>query len=210
MPDLSDGAEASLVSAERAKAALRTAVLARRRALTAQARAAADGRIRAHLEELVRHRRPHLVAGYVPLGDEPGGSELADCLVAALAGHGQLLLPVLRADLDLDWALYRGPGDLVRTDRGLREPGGEPLGTAAISRAELVVVPALAVDRSGVRLGRGGGSYDRALTRVGPTVLTVALLYDGELLAEIPARPHDRPVRAVVMPGDGFRTVPHG
>jgi 5-formyltetrahydrofolate cyclo-ligase len=68
----------------------------------------------------------------------------------------------------------------------------------------VVVVPALAVDRTGQRLGRGGGSYDRALARVGPSILTLALLYDGELVGEVPAGPHDQPVRAAALPGEGI------
>ncbi|PSK58900.1 5-formyltetrahydrofolate cyclo-ligase [Micromonospora sp. MH33] len=74
--------------------------------------------------------------------------------------------------------------------------------------ADLVVVPALAVDRRGYRLGRGGGSYDRALARVPATVPTVALLHDGELVEVVPAQPHDRPVRFVITPGGGLVAVP--
>jgi 5-formyltetrahydrofolate cyclo-ligase len=62
----------------------------------------------------------------------------------------------------------------------------------------VVLVPALAVDARGNRLGRGGGSYDRALARVGGQVPTIALLYDAELLAHVPAEPHDQRVRAAV------------
>lgn len=65
-------------------------------------------------------------------------------------------------------------------------------------------MPAVAVDRTGLRLGRGGGSYDRALARVGPAILTVALLYDGELVSRLPAEPHDQRVRAAVTPSGGW------
>ncbi|MFD0819548.1 5-formyltetrahydrofolate cyclo-ligase, partial [Micromonospora zhanjiangensis] len=77
----------------------------------------------------------------------------------------------------------------------------------AVGTAELIVVPALAVDRTGVRLGRGGGSYDRALARCGPAALTVALVYDEELIEHVPAQPHDRRVRAVVTPSGGLRRL---
>ena len=69
--------------------------------------------------------------------------------------------------------------------------------------ADLVLVPALAVDQSGLRLGRGGGSYDRALARVGAQVPTVALLYDSELLDRVPGGPHDQRVRMVARPSAG-------
>ena len=71
----------------------------------------------------------------------------------------------------------------------------------------MVLVPALAVDHAGNRLGRGGGSYDRALARVGPLIPVIALLYDGELLDQVPAEPHDTPVRAVVRPEAGITSA---
>jgi 5-formyltetrahydrofolate cyclo-ligase len=88
----------------------------------------------------------------------------------------------------------------------LREPAGCPLGPDAVARADLVLVPALAVDRAGVRLGRGGGSYDRALARVAAKTLVVALLYDGEVHDALPAEAHDRVVSAVLSPA-GFHTI---
>lgn len=206
MPDFSDEAEGTNGTHGR-KVAFRAAVLARRRALPAPTRAAAARQIQAELTELVRRTSPPRVTGYVPVGTEPGGPDLPDRLLAALAPAGQLLLPVLRLDLDLDWAGYSGAGSLVPAGRGLREPPGDRLGTGAIGTAELVVVPALAVDRRGIRLGRGGGSYDRALARVGADTLTVALLYDGELVDEVPAQPHDRLVRAVITPARGLQVL---
>ncbi|MEV0809139.1 5-formyltetrahydrofolate cyclo-ligase [Micromonospora sp. NPDC050200] len=200
MPEFSD-------EAHEAKRERRAALLAHRRALTAPRRAEAAARVRAELVELVRRLRPRRMTGYVPVGSEPGGPELPDALRAALPRRAELLLPVLGDDLDLDWAAYDGPGSLVAAGRGMREPDRPRLGRAAIGDAELVVVPALAVDRRGLRLGRGGGSYDRALARVPETVLTVALLHDGELVEALPAQPHDRPVRAVITPSGGLRTL---
>ncbi|WP_428962057.1 5-formyltetrahydrofolate cyclo-ligase [Micromonospora fluostatini] len=197
MPDFSDEAE---VTAE-TKRHTRVGLLAHRRALTAGQRAAAAGRVVAALTDLVRRLRPRRLAGYVPVGSEPGGPDLPAALRAALPPSADLLLPVLRPDLDLDWAVYDGV--LVAAGRGMREPAGPRLGVTAIAGADLVVVPALAVDRRGLRLGRGGGSYDRALARVPATVPTVALLHDGELVGSLPAQPHDRPVRAVVTPASG-------
>src|SRR5262249_54804705 len=79
-----------------------------------------------------------------------------------------VLLPVLRPDMDLDWASYEGPDSLRAGPRGLTEPAEPPRGIAAVSRADLVIVPALAVDRRGVRLRRGGGRHARAPARGGP------------------------------------------
>lgn len=156
------------------------------------------------LEALVRRESPTVIAAYVPIGSEPGGPELPDVLREALPSTSSLLLPVLLPDGDLDWAPYDSPTSLSPGARGLLEPTGHRLGRTAISRADLVVVPALAVDRCGVRLGRGGGSYDRALARVAGTAFTVALLHDGELLDTVPAEPHDRRVRAAITPSEGL------
>ncbi len=141
-----------------------------------------------------------MIAAYVPLGSEPGSRELPDVLLG-LGGH--VLLPVLLPDGDLNWAEYNGPDSVRRAGR-LLEPTGRRLGVEAITLATAVVVPAIAVDRSGVRLGRGGGSYDRALARVRPEVPAIALLYDGELVDSLPTEPHDHRVSAVIMPGTGL------
>ncbi|MEV1329118.1 5-formyltetrahydrofolate cyclo-ligase [Micromonospora costi] len=203
MPDFSYGAEVTHV----AKRDMRIALLARRRELTVAQRAAAATRVQAELVTLVDRLRPARMTAYVPVGSEPGGPDLPDVLRAALPPGGHLLLPVLLPDLDLDWAPYGGPGSLAAAGRGMREPTGLRLGPDAITEADLVVLPALAVDRNGLRLGRGGGSYDRALARVPTATTTVVLLHDGEFVEAVPAEPHDRPVRAVITPGGGLRTL---
>ncbi len=204
MPEFSDGADAT----HEAKRELRVALLARRRSLTAARRAEAAARVQAELMSLVRRLSPIRMTAYVPVGAEPGGADLPDVLRAALAPEAELLLPVLRDDLDLDWAAYTGARSLRAAGRGLREPSGALRGPAAISTAGLVVVPALAVDHRGFRLGRGGGSYDRALARVPAATLTVALLHNRELIEVVPSEPHDLPVRAVITPADGLVELP--
>ncbi|SDY04310.1 5-formyltetrahydrofolate cyclo-ligase [Micromonospora pattaloongensis] len=190
-----------------AKLELRRRLLAHRRGLPPEARAAAAGRVQAELRQLVRRLAPRCVAGYVPVGSEPGGPDLPDVLADAVGPGGRVLLPVLRPDLDLEWAEHRRGAELHAAGRGLREPTGPRLGVRSVTVASLVVLPALAVDGSGVRLGRGGGSYDRALARVDPAALTVALLHDGELLDTVPTEPHDGRVRAVITPA-GLRWLP--
>ncbi|MGW1451274.1 5-formyltetrahydrofolate cyclo-ligase [Micromonospora sp. NPDC002411] len=206
MPEFSDEAEVTRA----AKRDARVELLARRRSLTEPTRSAAAGRVQAELVTLVRRLRPRRMTAYVPIGSEPGGADLPEVLRAALPADAELLLPVLLADLDLDWAAYTGPADVIAAGRGIREPTGVRLGVDAVADAELVVVPALAVDHHGRRLGRGGGSYDRALARVPEATLTVVPLHDGELVDALPAEPHDRLVRAVVTPADGVRTLDGG
>ncbi|MFI9831667.1 5-formyltetrahydrofolate cyclo-ligase [Streptomyces sp. NPDC051913] len=168
------------------------------------------------LPELVRART---VAAYVSVGGEPGTLALLD----ALRARGvRVLLPALLPDNDLDWGAYTGEGSLGRVQHGgkmaLFEPAGERLGPDAVTAADVVLLPGLAVDSRGMRLGRGGGSYDRVLARLeraGAHPALVVLLYDCEVVERVPEEAHDRPVDAVVTPSgvrrfrDGARATDH-
>ncbi|MFI9823947.1 5-formyltetrahydrofolate cyclo-ligase [Streptomyces sp. NPDC052013] len=191
-------------SGEPDKRALRREVAAMRNRLTAddvrEAAAALAGQALA-LPELARART---VAAYVSVGSEPGTRELLD----ALRMRGvRVLLPALLPDNDLDWGLYAGEDSLAPVKHGgkmhLFEPGGAPLGPDAVLEADVVLLPGLAVDRRGMRLGRGGGSYDRVLARLeraGAHPALVVLLYDAEVVERVPEETHDRPVHAAVTP----------
>lgn len=186
------------------KAVLRADLLSARRALSSRVRQAADQRLLSFLVEAVSG--VDAVAAYLPFGTEPAAAAVPT-LPDTLTDAGlRVLLPVLLPDHDLDWAVYQG--HLAPGLRGMHEPVGDRLGPDAVATVSAVVVPAVAVDHAGVRLGRGGGSYDRALARVPPGVPVVALLYDDELVPELPAEPHDRRVTAVITPGRGLVTLP--
>jgi len=183
------------------KAELRAQVLARRSALPADQRSAAATLIRDAVLAEPQVQMAGTIAAYYSIGAEPG----THGLVFALWKRGSyVLLPVLRPDGDLDWASYEGPDSMVPGPRGLLEPGEPPRGVDAVARADAVLVPALAVDEAGRRLGRGGGSYDRALARVGPLVPLIALVYDDELVEHVPTEGHDIPVRATASPRAGL------
>jgi 5-formyltetrahydrofolate cyclo-ligase len=189
------------------KALLRTRLLKARSALSPDDRREAARRIRDALLVMPELQMAGTVAAYYSVGAEPDTRGL----VYALWKRGTyVLLPRLQPDGDLDWASYEGPDSLVPGPRGLQEPGEKPRGPDAIARADVVLAPALAVDHAGNRLGRGGGSYDRALARVGPLIPVIALLYDAELLGHLPAEPHDTPVRAVARPEAGITWLPAG
>ena len=189
------------------KAVLRERLLTARSRLSAEQRTGAGRAIRDALLSKPEVQMAGTIAVYYSVGAEPDTRGL----VYALWKRGTyVLLPVLRADGDLDWASYEGPDSLVPGPRGLLEPGEPPRGTDAVARADAVLVPALAVDRAGNRLGRGGGSFDRALARVGPLIPLVALVYDDELLDHVPAEPHDVPVRAAVSPLTGITVLSSG
>ena len=179
---------------------LRDRLLTARRQLTAAERAGAGRDIRDAVLSLPETQMAGTVAAYYSIGSEPDTHGL---LFALWKRGSYVLLPILLPDGDLDWASYEGPDSLRPGPRSLREPAEPPRGTDAVTSADLVLVPALAVDPSGLRLGRGGGSYDRALARVGTQVPTLALLYDTELVPNVPAGPHDQRVRMIARPAAG-------
>jgi len=141
------------------------------------------------------------VCAYLPIGSEPGSPELVEALHAA--GHEVLLPVVPQVRGPLDWARYDGPDSLGPGPIGLREPLGPRLGPDAVARARLILVPALAVDVTGIRIGKGAGYYDRTLPLAAPDVRTVVVVNDDELVERLPAEPHDERVTAVLRPASG-------
>ncbi|MFC9038998.1 5-formyltetrahydrofolate cyclo-ligase [[Kitasatospora] papulosa] len=187
------------------KAALRRELLAARRLLTQDDVGRTAAVLSASAQNLPELTTARTVAAYVSVGREPGTHALLD----ALRARGvRVLLPVLMEDNDLDWALFEGAEHLVPAGRGLLEPDGERLGPRAVLEADAVLLPGLAVDARGMRLGRGGGSYDRVLARLSSASAhpaLVVLLYDDEVVARVPEEPHDHPVDAVVTPAGARR-----
>jgi 5-formyltetrahydrofolate cyclo-ligase len=135
-----------------------------------------------------------VIAGYEPFASEPLPATSAAGLTAA--GFA-VIVPVTQADNDLEWRGWVPEGELA----------GPTLGLDAIRSAALILVPAFAVDAEGRRLGRGGGSYDRALARVQPGTITLAVVFGSELIAEVPVQAWDRRVNSVVTPAGVQRLV---
>ncbi len=187
---------------EIAKSELRRRLSAARRAVPAAVREAEAAALAATPIPL---GLPGTVCAYWPVGAEPGSPALLDGLVRRGC---RVLLPVVHPVGPLDWAEYTGPGSLRAGSLGLREPAGPRLGCAAIATAALVLVPALAVDQRGVRLGRGSGYYDRTLPLAAPGTPLVAIVRDDEVLTSLPVQPHDVPVTAALTPGMGLFPLP--
>lgn len=162
----------------------------------------ADARaIAALLLELPEIASARCVAVYASTSSAPGTAPLRQ----RLRGAGvRVLLPVLLGDGHLDWAVDGGDLSPLAGGRSGSELSGPLLGLEGIGQAQVVIVPALAVDTLGNRLGQGAGFYDRTLRLIEPSVPVFALVYESELLdaaiEPIPAQPHDIPVDAVVTP----------
>ena len=185
-------------AAER-KAALRHTLSQARRHRSPEQLAAAGAALASWADAL---EPPETVAAYVGTGTEP--PTLA--LLAALEDRGvRVLLPVVRPGHALDWS--DAPARLARPagPLGLLEPTGPLLGPDALRGAGLVLVPALAVDRTGTRLGRGAGYYDRALARWGGEARLLAVVFDEEVVDELPAQDHDQRVDGALTPSGPIR-----
>ncbi|MGH3365737.1 MAG: 5-formyltetrahydrofolate cyclo-ligase [Nocardioidaceae bacterium] len=180
------------------KAELRARLLVRRRSMTADEQLKAGDEITDRLLRQPEVEEARTIAAYASVGAEPP----TEGLLEALRGRGvTVLLPVLLLDLDLDWAEYDGPGSLAPGPHGLRQPESPRLGTAAVTEADVVLCPGLAVDRRGARLGRGGGSYDRVIARLPDDVWSCVVLFADEIMTgPVPQDPHDQRVRAAVTP----------
>lgn len=181
---------------------LRRRLRARRTQRSTRRRAEAAERLAAVVLTIPEVAAARCVSVYASRPAEPGTGPL----IEALAARGvRLLLPVLGTGLQRDWAEYTGPDDLRERAPGRPpEPGGAPLGAAALLDADVVLVPALAVDEQGGRLGQGGGWYDRVLAHVRPGAPVVALVHEDEVLPAVPREAHDVAVTAVATP-DGWR-----
>ena len=139
-----------------------------------------------------------VVAGYLARSEEPS----IDALLAQIIADGStVLLPRVDGDL-LRWVAVTDLEQLQVGAYGIREPirGAD----ADVATVDVVLIPALGVDHRGVRLGQGGGYYDRALAGIprwvdqGPC--RIAVVNDAEFIDEVPAEPHDVIVDAVMTP----------
>jgi 5-formyltetrahydrofolate cyclo-ligase len=181
--------------------------LALRRTIRAQRQARADAEreqvgqaLAINALEMPRLRRATCVAVYAALNGEPGTAQLR----SALRERGtRVLLPVINDETTLSWAQDDGVVEPAG-QLGIPEPAGRRGPPEELHTADVVIVPALAVDTQGTRLGRGRGYYDRALAQANPDALIVAAVHDDEVLdathTPIPREEHDVVVHGVLTP----------
>jgi 5-formyltetrahydrofolate cyclo-ligase len=182
------------------KQAVRHRIRAERRLRSREQRAADAEALAIVVRELPEIATARCVAVYAAMPGEPDTEPMR----RALRARGvRVLLPIVLTDGRLDWA--DDDGQLRDTERpGGPEPTGPRLGPEAVRAAQVVLVPALAVDTLGHRLGQGAGYYDRMLPLLDPWVPVLAVVHDSEVLdaavEPIPAEGHDVPMDAVVTP----------
>ncbi|HNP15251.1 MAG: 5-formyltetrahydrofolate cyclo-ligase [Cryobacterium sp.] len=184
------------------KRALRAELRGRRRTMTATELESATAGFTQNLVDLVTDLDAHYIAAYLPAQDEPN---IRPFLAWAQEQEIRVLLPVSRDDGLLDWAVS---SDAEQEGLyGMPEPVGDLLGPIAINDVDLILVPAAAVDRTGMRLGWGRGYFDRTLGSMEKCPPVYAIIFDGELVGSVPTELHDKRVNGVVTP-DGITTFP--
>ena len=203
---MTEQAEADRAAIAGAKAVLRDAVRRRRAARAPAPRQQDDEQRFAVLAALLTGRPVHRLAAYLSAGTEPDSLRL----VAWSVAHDiEVLLPVLTDGAgswlpEPAWAAYAGPDALREGRSRILEPTSQPLTEDALTGVDLLVVPGLAADAAGNRLGRGGGWYDRARA-AHRDLETWLLLNDDEVLEVVPTDSWDLPVDLLVTPSRSQR-----
>jgi len=182
---------------ENRKRALRAELRERRRIRTATERERASEALTRNLERLATELRVRSISAYLSTPDEP---ETRGFLRWADEQGIRVLLPISREDGLLDWAPYDG-ADEEQDILGMPTPSSELLGPIAINGVDLILVPAACVARDGMRLGWGRGYFDKTLGSMEGCPPVYAVIYDDELVDEVPVERHDMPVDGVVTPG---------
>lgn len=182
---------------DQAKRALRADLRERRQALSAAARERAAHGVRDQLDALVDALGARSLSCFLSTPTEPGTHEFIE---AAVARGIRVLLPITRVDGLLDWTVAVAGADVAEGLFGVPEPVGEVLGPIAVNDVDLLVIPAAAVDRTGMRLGWGRGYFDKTIGSMEKCPPVYAVVYDTELVDEVPRDVHDQPVTGIVTP----------
>ena len=183
------------------KRALRTQIRERRRVTPTVERDRDTAAVTEHLQQLAAGSRS--IAAYLSTPEEPG---TRDFLAWACARDIRVLVPFSREDGLLDWAPYDGKEE-AEDLLGMPVPTTELLGPIAINDVDLILVPAAAVDRTGMRMGWGRGYFDKTLGSMDRRPPVYAVIFDSELLDTVPSERHDQRVDGVVTPS-GITRLP--
>lgn len=182
---------------EHAKQAMRADLRQRRQLLSPIQRESAEESLTAQLWQLVDSTGATSVSCYLSTTLEPGTRTFVN---QAIERGLRVLLPSTRADGLLDWVVATVDGEEATGPHGVPEPVGELLGPIAVDEVDVLLIPAAAVDMSGMRLGWGRGYYDKTIGSMQKCPPVYAVIFDPELLDEVPTEPHDQPVSGVVTP----------
>ena len=184
-------------SIEQAKRALRADLRERRQNVSAPGREVAEAGVKAQLDALVDRLGARSISCFLSTTTEPGTHAFVE---DAVARGIRVLLPITRDDGLLDWTVATPDAEIAEGLFGLPEPVGDVLGPIAVNDVDLLVIPAAAVDRHGMRLGWGRGYFDKTLGSMEKCPPVYAVIFDSEFVDDVPRDVHDQPVTGVVTP----------
>jgi 5-formyltetrahydrofolate cyclo-ligase len=182
---------------DQAKRSLRAELRERRVHLSEAQREAAATAIAERLDALIADHGATSISCYLSTVTEPGTREF---VTAAVKRGIRVLLPITREDGLLDWAVSDDTDETVEGLFGVPEPLGEMLGPIAVGDVDLMFIPAAAISRSGMRLGWGRGYFDKTLGSMQQRPPVYAIVYDTELMDNVPHDSYDQAVDGVVTP----------
>jgi len=188
-----------------AKRALRAELRERRQLLSQAARDAAAEGVHVQLDALAASLGARSISCFLSTPTEPGTRAFVE---GAVRRGIRVLLPITRADGLLDWSVATPDGDIAEGLFGLPEPVGEVLGPIAVNDVDLLVIPAAAVDRTGMRLGWGRGYFDKTIGSMERCPPVYAVVFDSEVIDEVPSDLHDQRVTGVVTPTQTLTLAP--
>ena len=183
--------------AQPSKAALRAEIRERRRIMTPLEREIAAEKLLANMKFIVDENVAGRIACYLNQPDEPPTREFVEWAT----GEGiSVLVPAAREDGLMDWVLYDTGDELLADPLGIDIPNNTSYGPIVLSQVDLIFVPAAAVAADGMRLGWGRGYFDRALGALQHEAPTYAVLFDHEVVDDLPREIHDQAVKGAVTP----------
>jgi len=181
---------------EHRKRALRADLRERRHTMTAAEREAATAGFTENLQSIVTDLSARSITCYLSSPTEPNTRPFVNW---AEARGIRVLFPVSRDDGLLDWTVGEEETE-VQGISGAPEPRGELLGPIAINDVDLIIVPAAAIDKTGLRMGWGRGYFDKTLGSMEKCPPVYAVVYDNEYVDDVPREVHDQPVNGLVTP----------
>ncbi|WP_295643451.1 5-formyltetrahydrofolate cyclo-ligase [uncultured Corynebacterium sp.] len=179
------------------KRRLRSEIRQRRTSVSCQERALSDRNIQKNLRSLLDQLYPKAVCAFSPMPGEPGGPDLPQYLTSVLPSDVPIFLPrvISQADRSMEWVQFSG--ELEVSHWGIPEPVGEPV-SDAFAYEPLMILPALAIDYDGRRLGQGGGFYDTVFARKPRGIISCAIVDDIEIIDHVPTEDHDLAVDYII------------
>jgi 5-formyltetrahydrofolate cyclo-ligase len=178
------------------KRALRAEIRERRRIMTQSERSTSGEGVLAMMKSVVDQYAASRIACYLSTQDEPPTRAFIDW---ALAQGFTVLLPVAREDGLMDWAPY-DQGDEAVDATGMPIPTSDVLGPIALSQVDVIFIPAASIATDGMRLGWGRGYFDRTLGSMSKRPPVFAVVFDHEVVDDVPREKHDQGVDGIVTP----------